>query len=143
MTWNLSDSSPTLDSGTGVATLDGWSAAVGSGSNTFIWVPSYGSEVESTVKLWEAPFGDGYTQRAAVGINNIGDQWSLQFNTRGQAEKEAIKNFLRARRNGQAFDWTPFGESTPVRVLCRQFKVAAEGYNAFNISCTFERVYGE
>lgn len=111
--------------------------------SVFTWVPSYGSDVESTFKMWEAPFGDGYTQRAAIGINNVLDKWNLVFNLRQTAEKNAIRDFLRAHSGGQSFDWTPYGEASAVKVFCRSFKISADGYDTYNITCTFERVYGE
>jgi phage-related protein len=142
MTWLLSDLTPTLDASTPNASLDGSSSGT-SQVNSFIWIPSYGSDNDSEQMIREARFGDGYRLRAGIGINSIDDKWNLVFSIRSSAEKDAIRDFLRARTGGRSFFWTPFDELTPIKVFCKKWKIVADDYNSFNITCTFERVYGE
>lgn len=142
MTWLLSDTSPSLDAANPNASLDGASSGTQS-VNTFTWIPSYGSDEDSEQSIREARFGDGYSQRSGIGINNLNDKWNLVFNIRSSTEKDDIKDFLRARIGGMSFYWTPFDEIIPIRVFCRKWKIVADNYNSFSITCTFERVYGE
>lgn len=137
MSWTLDATTPTLDAGTTTATLDGALAA------TFGWVPSYASSLSSEVKLHEARFGDGYSQRVGAGINNIEDKWELAFNNRSKTEKEGIVTFLRSKSSGKAFGWIPYDETIEVKVTCKKWSVQPIGPNAFSLSCQFERVYGE
>jgi len=140
MSWTLDASIPTLDSS--LVTLDGWSDTPVPTSE-FIWIPSYGAELGTEPKIREANFGDGYSQRAGLGINNIQDEWNLPFDDRSTSEMNEIKSFLRARNNGQSFRWVPYGEVEAVSVLCRKWSIKATNYDSYRISCVFERVYGE
>lgn len=142
-TWTLDGTLPTLDSNNPGDTLDGLYSGAAGKTSVFTWVPSYTSSLESEVRLREARFGDGYMLRRGVGINSIGDKWSLVFNNRLEKEKEEIKAFFRARPNGLAFEWTPYDEGTPVKVYCKKWNITAVGANVYSIACTFERVYGE
>lgn len=143
MTWTLDAGTPTLDAGADVATLDGVLLGGGTPASVFQWIPSYGSDSESTVPLREAKFGDGYTQRTGLGINNIADKWNLTFSNRSGATKDAIIAFLRARANGTSFSWTPYDSAESVRVYCKQWSIVAVDHDIFSITCTFERAYGE
>lgn len=131
MTWTLDAITPTLDSST--ATLDG--------TGVFGWAGAYGSSQSTELKLREARFGDGYSQRGALGINNIADTWSIQLSNKSGAEKNAIKAFLRARPGAESFTWTPYDESTPIRVRCRKWGISTTDYDVFAITCEFERMY--
>ena len=110
---------------------------------TFTWIPSYGSDNDSELLIREASFGDGYKLRTGNGINNIKDNWNLVFSNRSSTEKDAIKDFLRAHSGGLSFYWTPYNEQIAIIVFCKKWKIVASEYNSFNISCTFERIYGE
>lgn len=136
MTWTLDALIPTLDSS--VVTLDGSGSAL-----TFQWIPSYDSSQDSEAKLREAKFGDGYSQRAGVGINNIAGTWSLVFNNKSLAEKRAITDFLKAHSDGRSFPWTPYDELSEIKVYCSKWKSVAVDYDTYNVTCTFTRTYGE
>lgn len=112
-------------------------------TSEFTWIPSYDSSQDSEAKLRVTSFGDGYSQRAAVGINNIADTWSLSFSNRSTSEKQAIINFFRDHRDGRSFTWTPYDDVNEIKVYCSKWKSSSAGYDIYNISCTFMRVYGE
>lgn len=111
---------------------------------TFTWVPSYaGTGKETKLKLRKAQFGDGYAQRSARGINNIGQIWQVALNNRGQVEKDAIEAYLKAASTGVSFSWTPPGEATSVKVICEEWSVTPIVAGYFTINAVFEQVFGE
>ena len=142
MTWLLDTIQPSLDADSQSASLDGASSGTSQG-NEFTWIPSYGSDSESEHKILDAAFGDGYRLRAGIGINSIADSWNLNFMHRSGLEKSAIIDFLRARSGGQSFYWKPYDDITTIMVFCKKWKSVADEYDSFNITCVFERVYGE
>ena len=68
--------------------------------------PDLGHEIEPRVLL--ARFGDGYSQRAADGLNTQQRRYdSLRWDNVSQAEADAITGFFVARGGVEAFFWTP------------------------------------
>ena len=60
-------------------------------------------------RILKANYGDGYEQRTADGINNIGEEWDLQWTNRTLLESNKILRFLELRQGSEAFDWYPPG----------------------------------
>ena len=76
-------------------------------TDTFNWSPTVeGFGGDTTLRVRKTPFGDGYTQRAADGLNNRVPSYSLRFV--GKADKiSAILAFLDAHAGAVSFFWTP------------------------------------
>jgi phage-related protein len=83
--------------------------------------PIWTSPVNVTAKVLENEFGDGYTQRAADGINNVKETWELSWKNLTTPEKEALDNFLRERAGFRAFAWRAFG-APPKAYSCKTWK---------------------
>ena len=146
MSWKLDALTPTLDTGTPNATLDGSNLGGGIGASLFSWSPAYGSPRKAKFKLDRAPFGDGYEQRSGKGINNIERMWDLRFIGKTEAVALDIQDFLEARSDGSSFFWTPpymNRNDEMIRVICVEFQVTPASYNTFDITATFQQVYGE
>lgn len=62
-------------------------------------------------KALVSSYGDGYEQRAAVGINNIAQVWNVQLNFLTLSERNTLVAFYRAHGRVVSFDWTPPNES--------------------------------
>ena len=73
--------------------------------------PSFGSSPKIKMRVLEAQFGDGYTQRAGDGLNVTQSEWNVVFNDLIDTEAETIRAFLEARAGVEAFYWTPPGEA--------------------------------
>ena len=135
MTWGLDGTTPTLDS-TSVK-LDHASPAPALG--TFLWVPSYNSQLDDEPRVLPAKFGDGYEQRVGDGINNDLPQWSLRFDARTSAEATDIRNFLKTQGGVKVFDWTP-PMGAAGKFICRKWSLSASGPLSYDISAMFEQV---
>lgn len=52
-------------------------------------------------------YGDGYQQRAAVGLNSRFDKWDIAINNLTLAERNTMVSFFNTVGLVQSFDWTP------------------------------------
>lgn len=145
-TWSLDATFPTLDANVPQASLDGNTLTGGVSASLFGWSPSYAVPRKVTFRQRKAAFGDGYTQRSGVGINNIVRRWDLRFISKSEAVAQAINDFLEAREDGKSFYWIPPflnpGDET-ILVTCEEFTITPVTYNSFDVTATFEQVYGE
>lgn len=107
----------------------------------FTYTPDYSASVAYKPRVREARFGDGYSQRTPDGINTGTDTWSLTFAVRTDSEAAAILDFLATRGGYEAFDWTPPGEGTAIRVVCREWNRAFDQTNKNTVTATFARVH--
>ncbi|MGI0119683.1 phage tail protein [Zooshikella sp. RANM57] len=103
---------------------------------------SYGSSASTEFRVLEANFGDGYTQRAADGINNIRDTWSVTWENRDTADIFTLVKFLKARGGFQAFYWTPPGEVEPRKWICKAFDgPTPAGPDTYTLEASFKEVF--
>lgn len=109
-------------------------------SQTFPWVPSYGSSATMKPNVANVKFGDGYEARAGVGLNTRRRTWELTFN-RASSTADQIEAFLEARNAVESFDWTP-PHGAPGLWICREWTTTPTGPNTRTVSATFEEVYG-
>lgn len=109
--------------------------------STFTWTPDFGLAANYKPRVRTAQFGDGYQQRVADGINTAQDKYDLTFTARTDTEASAILAFLKARAGVEAFDWTPAGEVTAIRAVCREWNRTFDKNNLNTVTASFERVY--
>ncbi len=109
---------------------------------TFTYAPNYGSAMQVIPRVLTAKFGDGYSQRAADGLNTLLRKWTVLFNNRSQTDCDAIEAFLVAQGGCLAFNWTP-----PTGVAGLWICSLPNGWTRTpqtgplaSISCTFEEV---
>jgi phage-related protein len=62
---------------------------------------------EASPKVREVKFGDGYSQRTIMGINNIEESWSLKWANRSLPEANKILGFFEDKKGVESFDWYP------------------------------------
>lgn len=108
---------------------------------TFTWRPTYSGSAEHKPKVHKAEFGDGYTQRTPVGLNNDLRTWRLTFRDRTDAERDAIMAFLRARKGAEPFDWTDTFNYA-AKWTCEEYSATPEDEDKNTISATFVEAPG-
>ena len=114
------------------------------GSKTF--APDKGFTRKKTPTIYKVEFGDGYEQRIANGINNLKQEFSINFATRLKADIDDIADFLELKGGVTPFDYTyadsneSGGEKT-VKVVCDSWDQTWEYAEYYSLSCTFRRVY--
>ncbi len=104
-------------------------------------VPDRDFITESKLRVSQAQFGDGYSQRFVDGlINPESKTYNLKFSNRSNTEINAITSFLKSRSGYQAFDWIPPGDSTAVYVVCSRWDVTYVTNSIKSLNMTFEEV---
>lgn len=103
-------------------------------------------ESEKTVVFSDmsAQFGDGYEQIAPKGINNIRENWSIQWGGLTTAEKDTIVTVLNTVGSWGILTWTPCGETVQkkYRMTRDGYSTRREGSNAiFTVSCMLRQVF--
>lgn len=101
------------------------------------------SSVDSEAKVLRNDFGDGYSDRAAYGINNIKETASLMTAVLTAEQANTVLEFLSTRAGHESFDWTPLGESVAKKWTCARWTKTGmkDMPNHFQISMVFTREY--
>ncbi|MFZ5760942.1 MAG: phage tail protein [Thermodesulfobacteriota bacterium] len=98
----------------------------------------YGSSPEPvTPRVQRFEFGDGYTQRIGLGLNQIRENWDVIFKDISAAEKDAIVVFLKAMAGAEAFYWTPIGESVPRKYTCPEWLPVPQEGGLWTVTAKF------
>lgn len=103
--------------------------------------PIYGAQKTSQPKVRQVQFGDGYSQRLTVGLNQNPKVWNLTWNTT-EADSDTIEAFLDARAaDGVSFTWTPPHEAIAYQWICYDWSKAIPYLDFVTIQATFTQVF--
>lgn len=83
--------------------------------------PSPGTSHKPTVNLWEADFGDGYSQPTPKGINHIKRAVSLKWAVLTLEQMQEITGFFERMGGNQPFYFQPFGEHRTRKWTCKEW----------------------
>ena len=108
---------------------------------TFTWRPTYGGRNTKKPKNFEAAYGDGYIQRAASGINNNPESWTLTFSERDNVDATAIMTFLDTADGVSSFYWTNM-DGVQNLYICRSYSRTYDDEDKNQIQATFDQVFG-
>ena len=94
--------------------------------------PSIGTDNTPEFKILEAEFGDGYSQPAADGFNNVRNVVGLGWDTLTPDQSAPIMAFLKARRGYEPFLYQSVFDAAPVRWTCKEVseRVIEGGFRA-------------
>ena len=102
--------------------------------------PTYGIQKNSAPNIRIAQFGSGYSQRSTFGINQNPKTYSLSFVV-SETDADTIETFLDARGGTENFTFTPPGESSSGKYICRSWSKSIPYLNRGTIQATFEEVF--
>lgn len=96
----------------------------------------------------DAEFGNGFGQSVGDGYNNKVQSWSVSVfgSLQGGAcgligDYAAAKEFLESKKGFKSFTWTPPGETTQIRVRCKEFSVNQIGNGLYTMSGRFDQAF--
>lgn len=107
--------------------------------------PDINLQRSSKPRVLRASFGDGYELRAADGINNINETFSVTFNNREDTEIDDIVALFEYYKGVTAFNYTypdtNNGGETTIKVVCDDFTqtYVRDGYGA--VTASFRKVF--
>ena len=102
--------------------------------------PTYGIQKSSQPNVRIAQFGSGYSQRTTFGLNQNPKVYNLTFEV-SETDADIIEDFLDARGGVENFDFTPPGESSSTKYICRNWSKSIPYLNRATIQATFEQVF--
>jgi phage-related protein len=103
--------------------------------------PTYGAQKTSQPKVRAVQFGDGYSQRLTVGLNQDPKVWSLTWEV-SETDADTIETFLDVRAaDGASFDWTPPAEATAYKWICYDWSKSIPYLNRATIQASFTQVF--
>ena len=102
--------------------------------------PTYGTRKTNSPIVRTTQFGDGYQQRTQFGLNQNPKVFSLTFNV-SETDADTIETFLDARGGTESFDFTPPGETSSSKFICRSWTKSMPYNNRATINATFEEVF--
>ena len=102
--------------------------------------PTYGVQKKSQPNVRIAQFGSGYSQRTTFGINQNPKVYNLTFEV-SETDADTIEDFLDARGGVESFDFTPPGDTSSSKYICRNWSKSIPYLNRATIQATFEQVF--
>ena len=102
--------------------------------------PTYGTRKTNSPIVKTTQFCDGYQQRVQFGLNQNPKVFSLTFNV-SETDADTIETFLDARGGTESFDFTPPGETSSSKFICRSWTKSMPYNNRATINATFEEVF--
>lgn len=99
------------------------------------------ADPDTTVRVNEAQFGDGYTQTTGDGLNAISDTYSVAWGLLTKAELDAFVDFLKAHGGTLAFLWTPPRDSAARQWKCKGWRTQNLNGGWFALSATFKESF--
>lgn len=108
--------------------------------------PDRGFTRKNTAKIFRAEFGDGYEQRIANGINNLGQTLDVSFVNRPKDEIDDIVNFFESKNGVSAFtfriaDTNDTGNEEAIKVYVEEWSQTWKYDDYYDLKATFKRVY--
>lgn len=88
--------------------------------------PSPGTGHERQISLYEADFGDGYSQSTPKGINHIKKGVSLKWNALTYTEMRSIISFFENLGGNKPFWFQPYGQPTVLKWTCKEFSESTD-----------------
>ena len=102
--------------------------------------PTYGVQKRSAPRVRAIQFGSGYQQRAQFGIQQNPKTFDLKFEV-SETDADTIEAFLDARAAVQSFNFTPPGESSSSKFICREWSKSIPLLNRATVTAKFEQVF--
>lgn len=95
--------------------------------------PSPSKSFKPEVKVLSADFGDGYTQDAPHGLNNVREVVSLNWAVITEAQMQELDTFFTTLKGATPFYFTPRGMTGTLKWTCKAWQAdEKEGYWSFS-----------
>lgn len=103
-------------------------------TDTFTWRATRETTGQISLRKRGTPFGDGYAQSAADGLNHVVATWSVQF-AGSSAEITALTHFL-DQHVGLSFFYKPMLRAMGL-YQCDGYDIGFQGGDVYTVRATF------
>lgn len=103
---------------------------------------SQASQMSKEYAVDEIKYGNGYSQRAKSGINNITEKWSLSWDAISASDFATLVTAFDTAAGVDTFLWTPIGSSTQKKFIVSQLSnMSPKSGSYYSVSVTLEQRY--
>lgn len=106
----------------------------------FTWSPRVGAAGDTQADVLTSQYGNGYSQRLSVGINNLATSHTVSF-TGTEAYLKPILDFFVRHKGATSFLWTPPMQEQGRFVTSGGWQTTSHGRKRFTVSTTFQQVF--
>ncbi|MEE1922686.1 phage tail protein [Pseudomonas sp. 148P] len=106
----------------------------------FIWSPRVGASSDTQADVLASQYGNGYSQRLSVGINNLSSSYPVSFTGTEQYLKPILEFFQR-HKGATSFLWTPPMQDQGRFVTTGGWQTTSHGRKRFTLSTNFQQVF--
>ena len=95
-------------------------------------------------RVLRAPFGDGYSQRAANGINYLDESWEVEWENLDSTEESSLITQLEGAYGVTAIDWIPPDNTVSQKFTIEQWQkthIIGNVGKAVRLHATLKREY--
>jgi len=103
--------------------------------------PDTGIDRTSKPNIKEVKYGDGYSQRLAIGINQAPVAINLSYSNISTAEKLTLENFIKAHSSGQAILWAMPDEYLQRKWFISDWTITYVKYGIFSVKIGLQEVF--
>lgn len=103
--------------------------------------PSTSTRRSMKPRVLMANFGDGYSMRAADGINHMPDAMEVCWSMLRPADAKVIRDFLTARRGTESFLWTAPRDPAARQWVCLEWNTSYPNQTHEAINASFRQVF--
>jgi phage-related protein len=91
--------------------------------------------MSSKAKRRRVDFGDGYSQRSALALNNIQQTWDLNWSL-NTTDMQTLRAFFDTMGGTSIIDWQPPGQPAALKWTAETFSSTPDGYDNWSCSMT-------
>lgn len=102
---------------------------------------SQSSTNETDQHIIVSRYGDGYEQRAAMGVNSMATRWTISTNYMNKDTRDTFKAWYNSVGRVKSFTWTPPQEDTPMKFVFDTGLNEGSNANYFTFSFTLRQVF--
>lgn len=103
--------------------------------------PAYGLNKSNSPRVLQVQFGDGYSQRAEDGINNLPTTWDVTWDVLSVADADTIETFFNDRAGAESFDYQFPNESASAKYIVKTWNRTDISFDSVRITTQFEEVF--
>lgn len=103
--------------------------------------PDTGIDRSGKPNIKEAKYGDGYSQRISIGINQVPITVNLAYSNISATEKQTLENFINEHAAGQAILWAMPDEYLQRKWYISDWNITYVKYGIFNVKMTLQEVF--
>jgi len=96
-------------------------------------------ETEFKTKITQ--FGNGYSQGAADGINNVRQSWTIGYQQLSEADHDTFVSALNSTDGTGLITWTPPGQATALTFRADSYSVLPSSSGAYDVSLTLKQAF--